>query len=373
MVRKDWLKNDETFSKPLEEEFEEDFEDRFQDATRKDVFKVNDDTPDNPYARDGKFERVGTGVVTNSDTCGKFRGTKGCLNVHLHDLVNTTFDGQKFKGKVYIKKRFYTCDKPTCPICFKHGWAVREAGNVEARIKEASKKFGLGEHLISSVPPNDYGLPFEKLRRKQMKVLKSRYVHGGFLIFHAQRYANFWEAKRKGCPVGWYFSPHFHIIGFIDGGYSRCRNCKNMGVRGVPIDRANCMGCTGFEGQTRRMWEKEGGKASGYIVKVMERRKTVFGTAWYQLNHASMVSKKKRSHVGWWFGTCSYRKLKLRKEDRIKRDVCPICGFDLEKVKYVGKNFEGILSRWWEKDFFDDLRDKGGTLQWVPAPASRFR
>jgi hypothetical protein len=42
----------------------------------------------------------------------------------------------------------------------------------------------------------------------------------------------------------------------------------------------------------------------------------------------------------------------------------------LEKVRYVGKDFEGILSRWWETDFFDYLRDKDGTLKWVPAPAA---
>ena len=368
MVREDWIKNDETFTNPLEDECEEDFEDRFQEVTKENVFKVKDDTPANPYDRDGEFLRVGTGDVTNPDTCGKFRGFKGCLNVHLHDLV--TLEGHNYKGKVYVKKRFYTCDKPSCPVCFKHGWAVREAGNIEGRIQEASKKFGLGEHIITSVPTNDYAMPFEKLRSKQVKILKKRYVHGGVLIFHAQRYANWLEARIKYVPQGWYFSPHFHIIGFVDGGYSKCRKCENMMRNGEVKYSEKCLGCKGFEGQTRRMWEKEGGNASGYIVKVKEKRKTVFGTAWYQLNHASMISKSARSHVATWFGTCSYRKLKLKKEDRIKRDVCPICGYDLEKVRYVGKDFEGILSRWWETDFFDYLRDKDGTLKWVPAPAA---
>jgi hypothetical protein len=86
-----------------------------------------------------------------------------------------------------VKKRFCSCSKPSCPICY-NTWAVREASNIEAHIMEASKKYGLGEHITSSVPPNDYGLPFEKLRAKQMKALKSRYIHGGVLIFHAQRF-----------------------------------------------------------------------------------------------------------------------------------------------------------------------------------------
>jgi hypothetical protein len=369
VVRKDWIKNDETFASPLEDEFEEDYEDRFRDVTKEDVFKVKDDTPANPYDRDGEFVRVGNGDVTNPDTCGQFRGYKGCLNVDLHNIV--TLEGHNHKGEVYVKKRFYSCDKPTCPVCFKFGWAVREATNVESRIREASRKYGLAEHVTSSVPQNDYGLSFKKLRAKQLKILKSRYVHGGVLIFHAQRYANFWEAKRKRVPQGWYFSPHFHIIGFVDGGYSKCRKCENMMVNGEVKYPAKCMGCKGFEGQTRRMWEKEGGKGSGYIVKVLGKRKSVFGTAWYQLNHASLITGGERSQVATWFGTCSYRKLKLKKEDRIKRDVCPICGYDLVKIRYVGKDFEGILSRWWEKEFFDKFKDRGGALNWVPAPTAR--
>ena len=69
MVREDWIKNDETFTNPLEDECEEDFEDRFQEVTKENVFKVKDDTPANPYDRDGEFLRVGTGDVTNPDTC----------------------------------------------------------------------------------------------------------------------------------------------------------------------------------------------------------------------------------------------------------------------------------------------------------------
>jgi hypothetical protein len=128
-----------------------------------------------------------------------------------------------------------------------------------------------------------------------------------------------------------------------------------------------CLGCKGFEGQTRRMWQKEGGKNKGYIVKVMAKRKTLFGSAWYQLNHASIASGSKRSHVATWFGTCSYRKLKLTKEDRIERRQCPICGHDLVRVRYVGAHFEQIIGRWWEKAFEDDFLDGRGVPQWILA------
>jgi hypothetical protein len=45
-----------------------------------------------------------------------------------------------------------------------------------------------------------------------------------------------------------------------------------------------------------------------------------------QLNHASVKRGVKRFHVATWWGVCSYRKLKLKKGDRIRRNVCPICG-----------------------------------------------
>jgi len=366
--RKDWLAHDETFSTPLGNDFEDREINSFEDLGK-------DDTPYNPYDREGKFKRVGTGEVTNPDTCGKWRGFLGCLNVDLHDLV--TLDGHNFKGKVHIEKRFFTCSKPSCPVCYASGWAVREAGNVRDRINEASKRFGLAEHSVASVPPKDYCLPYAKLRSKVVKVLRSRYIHGGFVIFHAQRYANFWEAKKKGVPCGWYFSPHFHVLGFVDGGYSKCRRCPKVKKAGY-TGKGVCEGCSGFEANTRRLYEKD-----GWIVEVMsgkvvngkkigrEGRISVFGTAWYQLNHASIVSGSKRDHVGFWFGTCSYRKLKLRKEDRIERRKCPICGNDLKPVRCAGGHFAEILSRWWEREFEDDYLNKDGSPNWVPAPTSR--
>ena len=64
---------------------------------------------------------------------------------------------------------------------------------------------------------------YEDLRNKVVKILKSRGVIGGCLIFHGFRYNN---------VRLWYWSPHFHVLGFVLGGYSRCRNCK---------DKWNCM------------------------------------------------------------------------------------------------------------------------------------
>jgi len=138
----------------------------------------------------------------------------------------------------------------------------------------------LPEHIVASVPARDYGLKFKSLRNKVVKILAVRGVVGGVLIFHAFRY----NVRQH-----WYWSPHFHVLGFVSGGYGRCRGCKRKGL--------DCLGCGGFEGRTRRAFEKD-----GYIVKVLGKRKTVFGTAWYQLNHASVRVGGKRSSVATWFG-----------------------------------------------------------------------
>ena len=143
--------------------------------------------------------------------------------------------------------------------------------------------------------------------------------------------------------------------GFVEGGYGRCRGCKKTVL--------DCVSCSGFEGRTRRAYEKD-----GIIVKVMAERKTIMGTFWYQLNHASMIVGKERAHVVTWFGTCGYTKLKLSKEDRVEKDVCPICGEELVHILYVGKDCYQAGN-----DFFSEFTapylDADGKPNWILAPS----
>ncbi len=106
----------------------------------------------------GDYELVGHGKVT-SPSCGKFMGFSGCARIDLHD--KTTLDGVNYTGKVFVRKVHRTCHKPSCPVCYKHGWAVREAKMIEARLVECSNRFGQVEHIIVSVPKSDYGLTLE--------------------------------------------------------------------------------------------------------------------------------------------------------------------------------------------------------------------
>lgn len=283
------------------------------------------------WGRFGNFALVGHGDV-GSPNCGKFVTFKGCLLVDLHN--KTSLDGTNYAGKVFVRRVRFSCGKPSCPVCYSSGWAVREAGNIERRLASASAKFGLAEHIVVALPPELYGLSFEGLRRKAVEVLSTRNVVGGVLIFHGFRYN---PVKR------WYWSPHFHCIGFIKGGYGRCRGC------------AKCVkGCGGFVDRSYRLHEKD-----DCIVKVLGERKTVFGTAWYQLNHASLKVDAVRFHVATWFGVCSYRKLKVKREATV--EVCPICGHELIQIRYFGAkrlNLDGGV-----KSFEDFMED--GRVVWV--------
>ena len=304
-----------------------------------------DDSFDEPDVKNfhsyGDFQLVGHGKVTNAK-CGKFSSFYGCARIELHNRI--TLDGKNFKGKVYTRKIFHSCDKPSCPVCYKYGWAVRGARKIEVRLAEASKRFGLVEHIVVSVPPKDYGLTFDALRKKVGKVLAVRGVVGGNIIFHGLRYN-----LRK----SWYWSPHFHVLGFVLGGYSRCRNCKR---------KWNCLvGCGGFDDRSYQNFLKD-----GYYVKVLGKRKTVFGTAWYQLNHASVKKNVKRFHVATWFGVCSYRKLKVTAEKR--KDLCPICRHDLINIRYFGSKSIACVP---ERDSFEDYVEDG-RIVWVERVGKKY-
>jgi hypothetical protein len=299
----------------------------------------------------GEFTIVGMGEQTNAK-CGTFAGFRGCIRTELHHNGLA----ENFEGLVYVHPTFHSCDKPSCPTCFKRGWAVREAGRVKQRLDVASRLHGLVEHIICPIPPSDFGLSYETLRRKVLKALTVRGVIGGSLIWHGFRYANFRESQRRHVPFGWYWSPHFHCLGFIKGGYSRCRDCSKVkaSVYGKPCEEV-CHGCSGFEAVTREHYKKD-----GYLAKVLGERITVRGTAFYQLNHASIKVGTKRFHPCTWFGIASYRKLKVVYEKEPL--LCPLCQHECIRLRYLGsKELFGFDFR---ADLFLPMNEGEGNV-WV--------
>jgi len=307
--------------------------------------EVSHPEPDRCWGEYGDFRLVGHGEVTNPNTCGKHVTTKGCLNVENHNI--TTLDGVNCAGKIHFTRHPLYCYKSSCPVCYKHGWAVREAGRIEHRIKEAGKRFGVAEHIVMSISPRDYHLQFNAMRRKAVKGLKKRGVIGGVLIFHAFRYKP---------HIGWYFSPHFHCIGFILGGYAKCRHCKKK--YDCTVKRS--YECEGFIARSYKEHKKD-----AFICKVLGARKTIFGTAWYQLNHSSYDKTKKNFHIATWFGVCSYRKLKVTPE--VRKELCPICQSELVDIRYTGSNHEQFHGK---KVGFADLIENGEVV-WIEVPRRR--
>lgn len=118
------------------------------------------------------------------------------------------------------------------------------------------------------------------------------------------------------------------MLCYINGGYDRCRRCDR--------ERGYCRGCDGFEGLTRKVYDTD-----GWIVEVAkdemgrrEKRKSVFGTAWYQLEHASLRVGATRFQIVAWFGVVGNRKLKtVLKKMEYK---CPLCGNELVRGYHVG-------------------------------------
>jgi hypothetical protein len=260
----------------------------------------------------GNFRLVGHGPVTN-DRCGKYLSLFGCLDEESHSHLG--LDLVDYSKKAYVRAVRCSCNRPSCPLCFK-SWAVRSAKVIAAKLFEASKTRGKVEHVIVSVPPKDYGLPFRVLRKKVIAVAKSRGVLGGTLIFHALRY----DPCRH-----WYAGLHWHILGFVRGGYGRCRSCRQQ----------YCSQCNGFEGDVFRGQLKD-----GYVVKVAsagEERKSIFGTAVYELGHATYDDSMKNFRIVVWFGSCSSRQLKGVKVE-LPHAVCGICGAELRRVMYTGRN-----------------------------------
>lgn len=284
----------------------------------------------------GDFTLVGRNKLPTRQNCGSFRALYGCLNLSAH---GKTVDGEDYTGLVPVFPVYHTCHRPDCPVCYAHGWARREALIMTDRLKQFSHGFvdergrrsvprGKIEHIVDSIPPQDYGLSFDALRRKTVKVLAARGVIGGSMMFHGFRYANRDEARIFNVPFGWRWSPHFHILGFIQDGFSKCRKCPFLDVD--DRYRVPCTNCCGFYGRSKRLYKKD-----KHIVKVLGERQTIIGTAWYQLGHAT-IRKSKRGHAVFWFGVCSRRRYK---PEKTKKEVhkCPICNEPLVKLRYLGK------------------------------------
>ena len=216
--------------------------------------------------------------------CGEWK-TKGCLNIEKHK-----------NKKAYIRRYQRSCYRADCNVCSKK-WLARLANRSASRISiYQGYTDRRAKHIVVSPPGWLHHKPLKFLRKQTYRYLKKVGCYGGTMIFHGYRsYIDEWKRKI------WYFSSHFHIIGF---GWI-------IGSNVAKTYREN-----------------------GWLVKNIGVRKSVFQTVYYQLSHCAIVQGK---HTLTWFGELGYHNSKLKVEDEPILDNCPECFAKLEELEWTGR------------------------------------
>ncbi len=234
----------------------------------------------------------------SKDDCGGYF-RKICLNIDEHPDNLAVF-----------KTMTHRCYDPKCPICWK-SWALREADRITHRIESFAHKFNwLGRpiHAMISVPSSLYHLSFNKLKIIARRLLKKVGFLGGSVILHCYRqkcvlcgfHKETFTKKCSNCgssSFSWYFSPHFHVIGF---GW----------IVGEDVSDTY--------------------ESSGWVIKNLGVRNSVFGTAFYQLTHCAIWYGSGKKHSVTWIGLLSYNS-KYKIPPMPKHSTrCPWCGAKME-------------------------------------------
>jgi len=214
------------------------------------------------------------------DWCGLWK-TVGCLNEVQHEKLG--------KGRrIYVKQYQRSCYRAVCKTCYLK-WMARQANKATRRIEKYSElSFKKPIHVILCIPPSQHSLPIKLLRKRMNQLLKISKMDGGAVVFHPFRFR---QNDRR-----WYYSPHFHLVGF---------------------------------GNKQKIASAFG--KFGWFIKICDERESVFQTFCYLLSHCGI---KKQNHTLTWLGSLSYSKLKLEKEPT--NTDCPICGRKFVEIYYEG-------------------------------------
>lgn len=274
---------------------------------------------------------VGSAIRASSEFCGTFSKNVGCLEAHLHvnkpvpaGVVRTaSLDGRIHGLKALVYIRAFRCTNPLCPDCCLH-WAKLQVARAMRRFDAFIDEFGEYDldHIVVSVPKFDWGESYKFMRRQVTAMLLAVGAIGGMIIYHPKRYSR--RTKY------WYYSPHFHVISFT------------------------------WEGRVDGKMVKELHNFSGYVLKKLPPRRSVYNTIMYQLSHAGIPEG--RSHAVVWYGELNNRKvgkLPAIRDEIFKPRVCPVCGNVLNHVCRVSRaGSEFINYREYEDTFIlDDVQN----------------
>ena len=273
------------------------------------LYRENPRIVTNPYlylecADDHPSEvQVGRLNVRCEESCGVHRALLVCDDVASHK--DAVYKGVNFSGKVAVKHECWFCNSAGCPRCFLDGFVARQARVIEGRLEVLVERFGgaVVEHVVVSRSEADRGLNSVVLRKKCREAMLRRGVLGGCEIPHGR------SIDKESQKLVWHF--HIHALVLIRGGFDVCRDCGRHTAE-------DCRGCNGFKGRQMREYAKD-----GYIVAVKGRRKTVGGTASYQLSHATFHVGLEKRHIVTWFGVASNNKFKGKPVSVTVS--CPVC------------------------------------------------
>ncbi|NMJ86802.1 MAG: hypothetical protein EX285_03020 [Thaumarchaeota archaeon] len=236
--------------------------------------------------------------------CGLWK-SYGCLNTKNHPGLN----------QAYVRTHMLTCFRASCPICHPN-WIAREANRGTHKIEKYSEIKKLEpKHIVVSLGWSKRNLPFDEMKKLVRRTLKEVNVRAGCMMFHAFRHKKINDIQE------WYWSPHFHIMGF---GY--VKNVEYVS------------------------------KKTDCVIKNLGVRKSVHATLWYALDHCGI---RKGSHSVTWFGGLSNRSIAMynpecKPEKDEEWNKCPYCGIKLRLLEVTGtldhpppiwsiQKFEGLV------------------------------
>ena len=244
------------------------------------------------------YKMPGSAKEKFHDWCGTW-GVKGCLNHEEHP-----------ENKDYAKPYLKSCYRALCSVC-KNPWLYREASTATKRIEKYEDFVNKpAKHLMWSPAPNNPIIhkSLKTLRKACYSAMKEVGIEGAAVIFHAYRNKVIKGSKQ------WYYSPHFHLVGF------------------------------GWLEGTKKHYAK-----NNTVIVNLGTRQSVFATFVYQLSHCAI---KKGRHSLTWIGSLSYSKLKMP-DDEEGEEKCPYCNEKLVVLE-ICSGFDPP-----EKDFTEGLFEQG--------------
>jgi len=242
----------------------------------------------------------------------------GCLNLSNHP-----------GGRAYVRTHQVTCFKASCEVCWDK-WVSREAHRGTHKLETyGSIRRKPAKHIVISIPVKDWYMPFEKMKEKARELLKTNNIEGGCLIFHPFRHEDLTVLSNGADGIEdkkfWYWSPHFHIIGF---GWIQSKTVE--------------------DGYAQTEW----------VLRNLGVRDSIHATLWYQLSHAGLEIpgvKGKHHHTITWFGNLSntmiakcYRACKPEKSEAY--NMCPICQCRLKRISHHLPG-QRLKPPWWKESF----------------------